>query len=118
MAVLNKQLCKRLFRIPHRQALADQEYGRMVGFLQDVMLGSGHECKDWVQDVAPFLRMFRPDWAKLYARRAEKRAAGVVEWPVFEEPSTLLFITHATNEQGWTVEANVEAVDLADWQAV
>ena len=116
MPLINKALCKKLFKVPHRQALTDAEFNMRAAFLRGTVLGSGHECKDWLQDVAPFLALFRPDWAKLYARYSGRKATGVVEWPVFEEPDKLLFVVHGRNAQGWMVETHVEVASISEWQ--
>ena len=104
MPILNKRLCKSLLGVPQRCALPDAEYHNMMRFLRGVLIGSGRECKDWHLDVAPFMTLFRPDWERLYAHYKEKQRR---EWPVFEEPDKLTFVT---------CDDDVEVVSLSDWQ--
>jgi hypothetical protein len=117
--ILPKPLCKKVFAVPTHVALSDSEHKAMVGFLRGVMWGSNYECKDWVQDVAPFLCKFRPDWARLYARHCAKALDGVDEWPVFGEAGkddVVMFITRAKNEHGYMAETSVVEEPLECWQ--
>jgi hypothetical protein len=124
--VLSKKICKALFDVPQRQALSDLEHRGMREFISGVVIGKEDECLDYSQDVVPFMTEFKPNWAKLYARYKEKKAAGVKEWPFFEGqgydkfmtgPDKVLFVTYsAVNEHGWAIDTDMEEADLVEWQ--
>lgn len=89
--MIDKRLCKKLFNKPSHYKMADEELIALQRYVSGVMMGSGYECKCYVQDFIPFQSSFKPNWQKLYLRYLEHNKT---EWPVFgEKDGYIIFIS-------------------------
>lgn len=71
---IDKRLCKRIFNISKSSELNEEEFHKKVGFVWNVMIGSGYECKCYVIDFIPFIKEFNPNWHDLYKESLERNA--------------------------------------------
>lgn len=111
--MLTKRDVKRIFCVA---GVTDEEAQSMVQFVRNTMIGCDWEAKAW-PDFCAFNAEHKPNWIKLYRRHVQVAAErGVKEWAVFTPGSdTVVFVTHETNAQGWTVESTECTAPLSEY---